>query len=1146
MTSDRAAGEALTALADLLAAAGQEPPTGRELAELLWLARQTGTPERPVERPEPRTPEPAPRVLRRSDPLRPALPAAPPGPEPAPGPAPRVPLHAPAAAPGPRSAPRPESRPEPAARPHSPLLAPAPPMLARPLALQRSLRPLRRTVPSAAGRELDETATADRIAALGAGRRAWLPVLRPRQERWLHLRIVLDTGPTMTMWRPLARELHTALAQTGAFRTLDVLRLGEDGRLPRRHRERGRTAVLVVSDAMGPQWHEGPAGVRWRGTLAALAGEAPVALLQPLPERLWRHTAAPAVPGRFVSPAAGVPNAALEFAPYDGVPGRAGVPLPVLEPTDVWLGHWAELVASPSGAEVPGAAAFVTPRGPVAPDDALVPEDTDPEELVLRFRALASPQAFRLAAHLAVGSARLPVMRLVQAAVERRPEPQHLAEVVLSGMLRAHPGADPGAYAFRPGVREVLLGALPRTSLIRTAELLARVSAEIDARAGALPGEFRALVESLEGRGADRAVGRPFALVSEESVRLLRGPERVPPGSAGSLAASAAGSVEPDARAERRSTPEPDDAAPEPDAARSRLLAGRYELLELRPGPAGEELWTAHDHGHDRRVLVRVHPFAPPPGFAARVEALRAAGHPHLVRVLAGFETGGRCAVVLQGLSGRTLRDVLAGAPGGLTSFRALFGAGELAAALLALHDAGFVHGAVRPDRVLMDEQEKPVLGEPSLVPEQRPEDDLYDLGRLLYEMATGQAPPDDGDDLPSPRQVQPDVPLSLDQSVLGLLSDHTAHRRDAVLRLAGLVRGLGSRPWGAVPRPNYRVLGPVKAWFDPLPERDALVLAPLLLAGGRFVEVETLPFETAGEPAHIADVMARLELLKANGHPVETRSSSARIDLTEVRFDLATAERLAERAAEAARSGDHVTGALLYRAALALWRSEPLAGLPGRWASRERRRLTSLRARWQEQLAALSEGAQARGARLLAVASGADAGGSAIREFASVLRVLGLEGVGSTPMTHVTDLPPEVAVRLAADAALSDWRKPGPRRPVVLRVAVSGETADVRDLADVILAQAEQAGAAAERGPLLLLGYPRWIHDALPERLRTGARWGPGPQGWLWLKVVPPREEEAVTSVPQPSVPVPWPQEPAPERPRGFLARLFRRRPPP
>ncbi|MGW7311529.1 hypothetical protein ACWGI1_39020, partial [Streptomyces sp. NPDC054835] len=124
MTSDRAAGEALTALAGILEAAGQEPPTGRELAELLWLARQMGTPEPPPERPVRQPPEPAPPHRRPSEHLPPAPLALPPGPAPAPAAPPRVPLHAPAAAPEPRPSPRPVPRPAPGVPSHSPLLAP--------------------------------------------------------------------------------------------------------------------------------------------------------------------------------------------------------------------------------------------------------------------------------------------------------------------------------------------------------------------------------------------------------------------------------------------------------------------------------------------------------------------------------------------------------------------------------------------------------------------------------------------------------------------------------------------------------------------------------------------------------------------------------------------------------------------------------------------------------------------------------------------------------------------------------------------------------------------------------------------------------------------------------------------------------------
>ncbi|WP_239092325.1 hypothetical protein, partial [Streptomyces sp. SID14478] len=106
-------------------------------------------------------------------------------------------------------------------------------------------------------------------------------------------------------------------------------------------------------------------------------------------------------------------------------------------------------------------AAWLTPEPPApAPGPAA---ERGPEDLVRAFRATASPQAFRLAGHLAVGVPHLPVMRLVHRALETDPRPQHLAEVILSGMLTTAPGP-PGSYAFRDGVRDLLLRSLPRSS----------------------------------------------------------------------------------------------------------------------------------------------------------------------------------------------------------------------------------------------------------------------------------------------------------------------------------------------------------------------------------------------------------------------------------------------------------------------------------------------------------------------------------------------------------------------------------------------------------------------------------------------------------------------------------------------------------
>ncbi|MGI3230738.1 SAV_2336 N-terminal domain-related protein [Streptomyces sp. GTA36] len=443
MPSEADAGAAR--LADILTEAGNgPPPTSTELAELLWLAAHMRSPETET----PPTPSadsgedsssapPAFRGARNRAPTPP--PPAPSNTHPQPDapetpehPSNRVPLSLPNT-PTPR--PASQANNQNTNSPHTSLLAPAPPMLPHPLKLQRALRPLKRRAPAPFGKELDEAATAHRIARLGAAPQWWLPVLRPATERWLTLHLVHDTGPTMPIWRPLVRELHAALAQSGIFRTVELHRLETDGTVRRPGSQEayadGRTVTLLISDCMGPQWRDGPAGTLWYATLRRWSARMPVAVVQPLPERLWRTTALPATTARLAAPGPAVPNSAYDVDSYamEDLP-RDVLPLPVLEASAPWLANWSALVAG--GGRLPGAVGLLGTAPPPAPVDEWGRSDVEqlsPEELLLRFRSLASPEAFRLAGHLAVGRAELPVMRLVHAAIERNPQPQHLAEV---------------------------------------------------------------------------------------------------------------------------------------------------------------------------------------------------------------------------------------------------------------------------------------------------------------------------------------------------------------------------------------------------------------------------------------------------------------------------------------------------------------------------------------------------------------------------------------------------------------------------------------------------------------------------------------------------------------------------------------------
>lgn len=490
-----------------LAATGP-PPDARELSEMLWLACHLAPAE---EEPSPAPPAAPP--VAAEPPAEPPAPPPPAAPSPPPAPEPLTGLH-----------PRPGPGAEPAGS-AAEVLVPTAPMLADALGVQRALRPLKRRVPSRHRRELDEEATAARIADT----RLWAPVLVPSSERWLTLGLVVDTGPTMRLWQPLARELTETLIRQGAFQNVHVSYLDKNGRVASSPGAppqdpgtlldaSGRHAVLVLSDCSGPHWWSGHAARavrRW-----AQAG--PTAILQPLAERLWRRTAAPAVPGLAALPRPGAPNTDLRFTPHDGAT-PPGVPVPVLEAAPRWFAAWARLVAG-SGPQPAAVAAL--PARPSGAAPVRRERELPIGERVRRFLTTASPDAAELAAHVAVSDPSLPVMRLIQHRILGGSGPGRLAEVLLSGLLRPAGGV---RYEFVPGAREALLDTLPRPEALHTRRVLEAVSAEIERRAGTAAETFRALLPADGGPVTLTADTDHFALVTPETrTHLAPGPAPAP------------------------------------------------------------------------------------------------------------------------------------------------------------------------------------------------------------------------------------------------------------------------------------------------------------------------------------------------------------------------------------------------------------------------------------------------------------------------------------------------------------------------------------------------------------------------------------------------------------------------------------------
>ncbi|WP_262387181.1 tetratricopeptide repeat protein [Streptomyces sp. TRM49041] len=409
--------------------------------------------------------------------------------------------------------------------------------------LHRSLRVLRQPVPSRTSYVLDETATADWVADTA------LPdvILRPETERWLDAVLVVDDGPSMVLWQQYAAETRTLLERHGIFQR--VRTYGLDSGHPDRAVVRARpfrpssarrparrlgdqvrpTVVLVLSDGVGPGWRSGAV----HALLRRWAAHSPVAIVQPLPERLWPSPGMPAEHLLVTADRPAAPGRALKVR-HPVLPRELlsyeGTAIPVLELEEGRLASWARLILD-GAANGPLPVVLLPDSG--QPDGVGPPVeaergtcDLSADDHFHRFRQSASPEGRQLAGALAsVRPLTLPVMRLVHQAHQPgsgRFHPAQLAEVFLGGLLRRaegreRRGPDTAEYEFLPGVAELLLDTVRTSHALDTA---ARVSEFLLTRRGTGP-EFRARLSGGEGESTVGSEAGPFAAASPQLLRRL-------------------------------------------------------------------------------------------------------------------------------------------------------------------------------------------------------------------------------------------------------------------------------------------------------------------------------------------------------------------------------------------------------------------------------------------------------------------------------------------------------------------------------------------------------------------------------------------------------------------------------------------------
>jgi serine/threonine protein kinase len=282
-----------------------------------------------------------------------------------------------------------------------------------------------------------------------------------------------------------------------------------------------------------------------------------------------------------------------------------------------------------------------------------------------------------------------------------------------------------------------------------------------------------------------------------------------------------------------------------------------YRLQALiGAGPSGQ-VYRARDDLRGRDVAVKLlDPRRCSPRGLARLadtaRTLAAIDGTSACEILDIVDDPLRPYVVMELLSGESLASLLQRT--GPVPWRRIRGiASGLAVALDAAHDAGLVHGALKPtnvfllaDRLVVTDFGAHDLGDPGdrgtvlavaehLAPEQirgEPVDlraDLYGLGLLLYELATGKRPftgrPRDvlqqhlARRPAAPSSLVATLPPTADALVLDLLQKRPCDRPTGAGDILGRVSVPDRRPDGRIPIEEM----PTVAWSRPPGQPDAI-----------------------------------------------------------------------------------------------------------------------------------------------------------------------------------------------------------------------------------------------------------------------------------------------------------------------------------
>ncbi len=242
-------------------------------------------------------------------------------------------------------------------------------------------------------------------------------------------------------------------------------------------------------------------------------------------------------------------------------------------------------------------------------------------------------------------------------------------------------------------------------------------------------------------------------------------------------------------------------------------VVAHYNLLEqLEPSGPGD-LYRARDTKAGRTVAIRLLPADFTSDRAALItqaRGLTSLSHPNVTTLFDVGEHDGRVYFAFEFQKGQSLRAEAAGRP--MNVRRAVEIAIQISDAVADAHGAGFVHGGLSPESIVISAKGRAKIPAFELAaqggfdhegPEARlhdyespeeangepPDDrsDIYSVGAILYEMLTTRRPMHRGASAPS--ASNPKVPKEVDAIVLKALAPNPASRYQSAVAFAGELR---------------------------------------------------------------------------------------------------------------------------------------------------------------------------------------------------------------------------------------------------------------------------------------------------------------------------------------------------------------------